>query len=683
VQTGKAFVVGQPVMIASTASPSTNWMAGNITAYTSGTGALVVDVVWTRGSATLAAWTVSLSAPANPAAVSKAGDAMTGALEWAPIVTLASAATTNIGTAASNVVQITGTTTITALGTAASGAERTVIFAGALTLTHNATSLILPSATNITTVAGDTAKFVSLGSGNWKCIAFSRQGSILYSPTNNVLGDKNASYSIVSSNNLTLPDLTGAQSFNLIFPSNSTTVPSAATTSNGWNIVTGASAGVFSMIRPFGTVTAHGTWGSTLMRPPALSTATVAGGALSMLGTAQIDTNLVVAIYRTSTTVYAVAINTSTNTIGAPVTMMAYNTSSGVGVWANSTTSFVVVCNDTASTSKVQAGSISGTTITLGTAVSLVSEVTQTIKLADGLYTALCLSSTDLQAFSVSGTAVTTGTAIASGSYSGATPNTAKIRRLSNTAVLVAVLATGGGTSTTRALSVVVGSISGTTITLNTPATGTNIEANAGFRLFESFTDGSSYFAVVQNGATATSGDWYGITVSGTTVTLGTVSTRTNDLPTASTGESATIFKVARAFIKYDASTYLFGHLAAGPYAMTISGTTLTFGSSGGPTEEVSFLKDANTLSIFYAKGSSAFYKLNVSGTTITSVWSVAAAPNFIISDTLTDKAVNYSGTWYAWAIDSISQGSSSAVTPTKILYSSGNANLTLGGPIA
>lgn len=80
VQTGKLFVVGQPVMIARTSAPGTTWMAGNVTAYTSGTGALVVDVVWTRGSGTFTDWTISLAAPANPAAVNKAGDTGIGPL---------------------------------------------------------------------------------------------------------------------------------------------------------------------------------------------------------------------------------------------------------------------------------------------------------------------------------------------------------------------------------------------------------------------------------------------------------------------------------------------------------------------------------------------------------------------------------------------------------------------------
>jgi len=171
VQTGKAFVVGQPVMIADSANPSLNWMAGNITAYTSGTGALVVDAVWIRGSGTIASWVVSLSAPANPAAVSRAGDTMTGALNWATTTTVASAATVDLSTT-TNTVNVTGTVTITSLGTVAAGAHRLVTFAGALTLTHNATSLILPGSANILTAAGDSAEFLSLGSGNWKCTAY-------------------------------------------------------------------------------------------------------------------------------------------------------------------------------------------------------------------------------------------------------------------------------------------------------------------------------------------------------------------------------------------------------------------------------------------------------------------------------------------------------------------------------
>lgn len=96
----------------------------------------------------------------------------------APFADVASATTANIGAAASENVRITGTTTITGLGTAAAGTKRRVRFAGALTLTHNATSLILPGAANITTAANDCAFFVSLGSGNWICTEYQRASGV-------------------------------------------------------------------------------------------------------------------------------------------------------------------------------------------------------------------------------------------------------------------------------------------------------------------------------------------------------------------------------------------------------------------------------------------------------------------------------------------------------------------------
>ena len=85
---------------------------------------------------------------------------------------IASAATTNIGAAASVNLRITGTTTITSFGTVANGVTRNLRFAGALTLTHNATSLILPGGANITTAAGDTAVARSLGFGNWVVVNY-------------------------------------------------------------------------------------------------------------------------------------------------------------------------------------------------------------------------------------------------------------------------------------------------------------------------------------------------------------------------------------------------------------------------------------------------------------------------------------------------------------------------------
>lgn len=85
---------------------------------------------------------------------------------------IASASTVNLASATGSLVHITGTTTITALGTVAAGRQFTLVFDGVLTLTHNATSLILPGAANIVTAAGVTAVVVSEGSGNWRMISY-------------------------------------------------------------------------------------------------------------------------------------------------------------------------------------------------------------------------------------------------------------------------------------------------------------------------------------------------------------------------------------------------------------------------------------------------------------------------------------------------------------------------------
>ena len=91
-------------------------------------------------------------------------------------VDVASASTCDIGSDGSHNINITGTVTITSLGTSAPASDQPyfVKFAGALTLTHDGTALILPGAANIVTAAGDSMLAVPLGSGNWKVLDFSR-----------------------------------------------------------------------------------------------------------------------------------------------------------------------------------------------------------------------------------------------------------------------------------------------------------------------------------------------------------------------------------------------------------------------------------------------------------------------------------------------------------------------------
>jgi len=151
------------------------------------------------------AWSVSIFAKGGPVSLSLANgsDALNGSVGGSAIVpkgyyaelvtdaagnysavvipaslglsVLASAATVDLGTAASQVVSISGTTSITSFGASApAGTIYTLQFAASLTLTYNAASLILPGAANLTTSANDCAQVLSLGSGNWICIDYQR-----------------------------------------------------------------------------------------------------------------------------------------------------------------------------------------------------------------------------------------------------------------------------------------------------------------------------------------------------------------------------------------------------------------------------------------------------------------------------------------------------------------------------
>ena len=97
---------------------------------------------------------------------------------------ITAASSIDIGASAGETVNVTGNTGITALGTVAAGTLRWVKFTGTPQITHNATSLILPSGANITAAANDTALFRSLGSGNWECLVYIRNsGKALIAPS--------------------------------------------------------------------------------------------------------------------------------------------------------------------------------------------------------------------------------------------------------------------------------------------------------------------------------------------------------------------------------------------------------------------------------------------------------------------------------------------------------------------
>lgn len=141
------------------------------------------DTIYTTTSAVATQITTALSGY-----LSLSGGTLTGLLKQAKSTDIASATTTDLSTATGNLVHITGTTTITSFGTVQAGTTIKVIFDGTLTLTHNATSLILPGSANIITGAGDSALLVSEGGGNWKCMFYEKQDGAYLPYTSTVTG---------------------------------------------------------------------------------------------------------------------------------------------------------------------------------------------------------------------------------------------------------------------------------------------------------------------------------------------------------------------------------------------------------------------------------------------------------------------------------------------------------------
>lgn len=215
--TGLTYSVGQRLRIVS-ASNTSNWMSGLVTSF-AGTSLVVnVDLIG-PSPATATDWNIALTGEkGDPGAaggfasltatkgnwplgdgttfgtfsvgadgtMAVADSAATYGASWRAIdavhadgywsrSTVASAATCDIGAASTTYVTISGTTTITSLGTGANKL-RFVQFSGSLTLTYNGTSLILPGAQNIITAAGDSGIFISDGIGNWRCIAWTPIG---------------------------------------------------------------------------------------------------------------------------------------------------------------------------------------------------------------------------------------------------------------------------------------------------------------------------------------------------------------------------------------------------------------------------------------------------------------------------------------------------------------------------
>lgn len=174
-----------------------------------------------------------------------------GLLKLAQGTVIASAATVDLSTATGNYVQVSGTVTITSFGTVNAGTQMAVEFQGALTLTYNAVSLILPGSANITTAAGDMGVFVSEGGGNWRCIGyFPRTGKGVIPPA-----DADVTFTNITTGNVSAT----AHGYMPIIPNNATTYLRGDATYQLFSTITGTiTLGTVYTLNPYATSTASG-----------------------------------------------------------------------------------------------------------------------------------------------------------------------------------------------------------------------------------------------------------------------------------------------------------------------------------------------------------------------------------------------------------------------------------------
>lgn len=673
IQIGKLFSVGQQVVLAATASP-TNWMSGTLTAHNSATGATSVMVtnIGSGSAGTFAAWTMSLSG----------APAVTGLLNESLGASIASAATIDLSTPTGNLVHVTGSAPIAAI-TIPVGAERTIIFDGAPPLTHGA-ALLLPGMANITAAAGDRMIVRGDTSGANVIDYIRANGAPVVAGGIVVASDAGGTLLSYAMNAMqsaaayTMPDLTTCgPSFGIAALSNAAAVPASVATSDGWSIATGFVAGTLRMLAAAAKATAHGVWPGSVMTPP--QTASFAGSSTNtLIGTVNLTATLGVVSWRDTSLVYVAAVNLTTGAMGAPVSFSGVGGSAfNYSIFADSATTFVL---NYSNGQKLVAGSVSGLSITLGAPVTvgMGTGLDTMLQLAPGTYllVGVVTVTNDLFVATVSGTTITVGGGTLTSGVSGTAGP--RFERINSTQALI-TYPTGGAP---HGLAFKVATITGTSAALGAAVNTATSVSNAGASslALRAFAPGGPFLACVPNSTTGASGNWYGITVSGTVPTIGTVSTQANNVISQATAARQTFaYQPKQTLLPYDGTTMLLGTPTTGVAAVGISGTTLTFGSTLalGASQ---FVTDLDTGANFYAIGAATVDKLSVSGTTITSSYQLAVSPTIIKSDTLNDKAVKYGATWYAWTLTG--GATRCAISPTSWLFSNG-FNFTLNGPIS
>jgi len=122
----------------------------------------------------------------------RSGFAITRSTNAVSSASIVAGSTVDLGSSDGEAVTVTGSATITSLGTVIPGLKREVTFTGACTLT-NSTSIVLPRGSNYVTSAGDILQFRSLGSGNWALVGVTKDIGALPLTGGTITGAMNVS----------------------------------------------------------------------------------------------------------------------------------------------------------------------------------------------------------------------------------------------------------------------------------------------------------------------------------------------------------------------------------------------------------------------------------------------------------------------------------------------------------
>lgn len=154
---------------------------------------------------------------------------------------VASAATCDVGAVNSMFVRITGTTTITSLGTNYNG-PRFIRFASALTLTYNASTLVLPGGLSILTSPGDSCIATPLPAGGWVINQYQEaSGRGFFGQCRLVKTGANLFLSTYQGNRLTINGI------NQVIPASLTLAPTSLTPDTNYYIYAYMNAGTMTL----------------------------------------------------------------------------------------------------------------------------------------------------------------------------------------------------------------------------------------------------------------------------------------------------------------------------------------------------------------------------------------------------------------------------------------------------